>query len=138
TLNELTRPVAYAQGYGPEFVSLSHLADILESKLGVGLTLAGMIPPGKLLKAARAIKPQTLAEAERVLQPSQELGDVLNLPVGRTTAPIDLGARLDLPEGRITLSDLTASAVLNEARAKKKLLFNKFPAEQPQADAEVF
>src|SRR4030095_12491848 len=52
TLGELTRPVAYAQGYGPDMVTLSDLADIPQSKVGVGLTLAGMVPGSKLIKAA--------------------------------------------------------------------------------------
>src|SRR4029434_530676 len=64
TLSELTRPVAYAQGYGPDMVTLADLADIPESKVGVALTLAGMVPGGKVVKAAKRIKPQ-VSEAVR-------------------------------------------------------------------------
>src|SRR4030095_16699970 len=45
-------------------VTLADLADIPESKVGVALTLAGMVPGGKVVKAAKRIKPQ-VSEAVR-------------------------------------------------------------------------
>jgi hypothetical protein len=44
---------SYAQGYGPEFVNLSDLADIPQSKWQAGLTLAGMLPVGKAVRALK-------------------------------------------------------------------------------------
>src|SRR4030095_8413759 len=77
TLRELTRPVAHAQGYGPEFVSLADLADIPESKLGVGLTLAGMGPGGKAgrgggraLRASQAAKAAEIAATTKRIAPT--------------------------------------------------------------------
>src|SRR4030095_7479212 len=74
TLTELTRPVAYAQGYGPDMVTLADLADIPESKVGVGLTLASMVPGGKIAKAFRT-KPGKLSAstAARILEEDMPL-----------------------------------------------------------------
>src|SRR4030095_6559366 len=67
TLGELTRPIAYGAQGGPEMVSLADLVGIPQSKVGVGLTLAGMVPGGKAVRAAgRALKASQAAKAAEI------------------------------------------------------------------------
>lgn len=76
TLGELTRPIAYgAQGYGPDMVTLSDLADIPQSKVGVGLTLASMVPGGRIVKAAKAAKQRSkvIAQAAEAVEKNPAL-----------------------------------------------------------------
>lgn len=77
----ITSPLTpYAQGYGPEFVNLSDLTDIPQSKAGVGLTLASMIPGGKVLKFARRIGPQTEAAAAKLSGAAASRSGVTQMP----------------------------------------------------------
>lgn len=93
------------------------LADLIpKSKAEVGLTLAGMIPGGKVAKAIRAVRPETLAEAEAAVTKLPALKDNYLKPLSEYTPTLYRETNLTgvhdfLPGTAGSLNDLHVSNV---------------------------